>query len=249
MYELPASVRLSLWLTDALRSGRDLLDAVVDALPDVDDADPAIDRLTLWRDLGERVVCVDLPTPGVLGGLLPANSEAARAAAIAGECIFVPGLGGALVPNLEMYGPHGDQGLRLTMTAYDSAPVAAYSLAALSYSEIDRRFREALLRETAHLEGLNVHPFESRNRRARADERVTSALWALPLGLNDRALRILTTAGLVTAAIDEALAVPAGVDAASSTSRDASLRRLLAESQLAISHAATCAALELAGYR
>lgn len=247
MYELPASVRLALWLTHAFRYRRNLTDALTDALPDVDDVDPALERIELWRDLGERVVCVDLPHPGVLGGLLPPTSAAARAAAEAGECLFVPSLGGALVPRLEIYGPPGDTGLRLTLEGHDSEPVPQHRLAMLSLADIDRRFREAMLREVELLEDVNALPFGAASHRARADERAAAAEWALPPGLAPRAVRIMTTGGLVTAALDQAMATPAGHERVSSATRDMALRRLLAETQLAIAEAATFAALDLAG--
>ena len=54
MSSLPASVRLALWAT-ASYAGRLPLEEVMDrALPDVDDVRGDVDRLALWRDLGER---------------------------------------------------------------------------------------------------------------------------------------------------------------------------------------------------
>lgn len=249
MYELPASVRLALWLTHALRYRRPLLDAVHAALPDVDDVDAALPQLELWRDLGERVVCVDLPHPGVMGGLLPPTSAAAGAAREVGECIFVPSLGGALVPRLEIYGPATDEGLRLVLEAHDSDPVPAHRLEMLSLPDIDRRFREAMLREVTALEELDALPFGAASHRQRADDRAATAQWALPPGLSPRALRIITSGGLIMAALDQALATPAGHDVATSTTRTQALRRLMGETHLAVAEAATVAALELSGHR
>lgn len=246
MYELPASVRLSLWLTHAFRFGRDVRDAVSDALPDVDDVAGDVDRVQVWRDLGERAVCVDLPHHGVLGGLLPPASQAMTAALETGECLFVPSLGGALVPRLEIYGPPTDEGLRVVFEAHDSEPVPAHRLGMLSLPDIDRRFREAMLREVSVLEQLDIQPFGASSHRARAENRLADAQWALPPGLPSRALRIITTAGLVTAAIDSALGTPAGHDARTQLTRDEPLRRLLGEVQLAMAEAATYAALDLA---
>ena len=249
MYELPASVRLSVWLTHAFRFRRPLTDAVADALPDVDDVDPAVERLQLWRDMGERVVCVDLPQPGMFGSLLPPTSAAAAVASEVGECLFVPSLGGALVPRLEVYGPADDEGLRLTLEPHDSDPVPAHRLEMLALPDIDRRFRETMLREVELLEELGAMPLSASRHRAAADERAAAAQWALPPGLPSRAVRIITTAGLVLAALDQARAVPAGHDASSHSVRDAALRRLSAQTQTTMAEATTVAALELGGYR
>lgn len=253
MHELPASVRLSLWLTRALRDSTPLEQAIVQALPDVDDVAGGLDQIELWRDFGERVVCVDLPRPGVHGGLLPPGSAATSAAMSAGECLFVPSWGGVLVPELEIYGPAGDEGLKLTFVAHDGDPVPIHRLQALALPQTDRRFREALMEHVADLESLQIAPFlGASNPRARVDDRLAGAQWALPEGIAPRALRIITTAGLVVAALDEALASPTshgGLDAASSTSRERALRSLLDEAELALAEATTAAALDLAGPR
>lgn len=249
VHELPASVRLALWLTHAIRHGRSLESAIVDALPDLDHVEGALERVELWRDLGERVVCVDLPRPGVHGGLLPPGSAATIAALEAGECLFVPSLGGVLVPRLEYYGPPSDRGLKLTLESHDGEPVPTHRLDALSLSDIDRRFREALLRDVAVLEALDVQPFMGSGARGRVDERLSSSQWALPPGLAPRALRIITTAGLVTAALDEAATVPGGLHVGAASGRDVTLARLLGEAELAMAEATTVAALELSGLR
>lgn len=250
VYELPASVRLALWLTHAIRYARPFEDALDDALPDLDHVEGGLDRLELWRDLGEQVVCVDLPRPGVHGGLLPPGSAATSAAQEVGECLFVPSLGGVLVPRLEYYGPAGDEGLMLTLEPHDSEPVARHRLDALSLPDIDRRFREALLRDVATLETLDVAPFLGAGGRGRVDERIAGAEWALPPGIPTRALRIITTAGLVVAALDEAQSIAGGsLDATTSRTRDMTLTRLLGEAELALAEAATVAALDLAGLR
>lgn len=247
MFELPASVRLSLWLTQAFTYRTDIEDAVASALPDVDHLDGDVARLGLWQDLGERVVCVDLPHLGAFGGLMPGGSPGASAAIEAGECLFVPSLGGLIVPRLEIFGPAGDEGLKLTLESYDSDPVPIHRLTMLMLPEIDRRFRESLLAHVETLETLDVQPFGAATHRRRTDDRLESAQWALPRGIPNRALKIITTAGLVTAAIDEALKVPAGIDAATQRRRDEPLRALLGEAQLAMAQATTYAALDIAG--
>ena len=249
MYELPASVRLALWLTHALRFDRPLAEAMEAALPDLDHVDGGLEHLELWRDLGERVICVDLPRPGIHGGLLPAGSPATAAAQEAGECLFVPSLGGVLVPRLAFFGPPGDQGLAVSFEAHDSEPVPSHRLEALALADIDRRFREALLGGIDDLERLDVAPFLASPARGRVDDRLACARWALPPGLPPRALRIITTAGRLVAALDEAQEGHGGIDAARASGRDLALRRLQGEAELALAEAATAAALEIAGLR
>src|SRR6476661_1377386 len=104
MPELPASVRLSLWTTHAWATGSALENAVRRALPDVDHVEGDLDRLALWRDLGERALLVALPAPGDLVGMPRAAPEVLAAAADGGECVFVPALGGLLVPSISSFG-------------------------------------------------------------------------------------------------------------------------------------------------
>lgn len=249
VYELPVSVRLALWLTHAIRHRSPFEDAVRAALPDVDALDGDTERFETWRDLGERAVCVDLPRPGAHGGLLPATSAALPAALDVGECLFVPSLGGCLVPHLEWYGPTGDEGLLLRLEAHDSDPVPVHRVEMLTLPDIDRRFRTALLEHVGDLEELDVQPFLGSGARDRADARLDATRWALPPGLTSRASRLITTSGLVVTAVDQALAEPTGADASSTQRRDAALRALLAEAELALAQAATVAALELGGLR
>lgn len=246
MYELPASVRLALWATHAIAADRPLTEAIGAALPDVDAVEGALPRLELWRDLGERVVCVDLPRPGVHGGLLPPGGPATQAAIEAGECLFVPSLGGVLVPRLEYYGPVGDEGLKLTLEPHDSDPVPIHRLEALALPDIDRRMREAMLAHVDALEALEIRPFLGSTARERVDDRLDTARWALPSGLAPRAMRIITTAGVVVAALDEALASSAGLDASSAVARERTIRSLLGEAELTLAQAATVAAMGLA---
>ena len=56
MPELPASVRLSLWVTQAWASGASLEKAIGLAMPDVDHVAGDLAQLGLWRDLGEQAL-------------------------------------------------------------------------------------------------------------------------------------------------------------------------------------------------
>ena len=158
MSVLPLCVRLSLWVTAAYAGQLTLEDAVHRAHPDLDPVTGDLDRLSLWRDLGERAVLVALPRPGNLSGTPRGSADFIAAATGAGECIYVPGIGGALVPRIEHFGPADDQGTRVTWTAYDCEPMPVHTLEALSLSEIEQGFRHELMERTRAIEDLDAGP-------------------------------------------------------------------------------------------
>jgi hypothetical protein len=246
---LPASVRLALWAT-ASYAGRLPLEEVMDrALPDVDDVRGDVDRLALWRDLGERVVLVALPRPGDLSGMPRGSADLVAAATEAGECVFVPGIGGALVPTLESFGPEGDQGTQVTWTAYDAEPVPVHTLEALSLGEVDLRFRQELAEQTRQIDALDARPW-SALARARADEWVQPRGWGLPDGLPQRALRVLSTASIVSLGTELGLTLPSpALTSAPDDRRRVLLTSLRAAADRAVATAATVGALSLAGMR
>ncbi len=133
MPALPLSVRFALWATTALQALLPIDDAVAAAHPDVDHVtgDPAA-HLELWRDFGESAALASLPRPGDLTGMPRAGVDGSGAAATAGKCVFVAGMGGLLVPTLSSFGPKGDEGTAAAWAAYDSEPVPRYQLEALS---------------------------------------------------------------------------------------------------------------------
>ncbi|MDE9364471.1 hypothetical protein PZ938_02555 [Luteipulveratus sp. YIM 133132] len=249
MSTLPASVRLSLWVTAAYAGHLDLDDALGHALPDVDHVTGATDRLRLWQDLGERVLCVALPRPGQLATLPRGNPELIGAATDAGECVFVPAIGGALVPVIEEFGPEGDTGTQVTWSAYDADPVPAHLLEAMDESEIERTLREHLVDATQELDALDAKPWAGSPLRAMADERTAMREWGLPPGLPGRALRIIQLAGTVAAACDFALEHSQVHDATTDARRHRLLLDLLGGAETALAHATTAAAQSLAGLR
>jgi len=250
MAELPASVRLALWATTSYAARSPLEDALARALPDVDHVDgDAVARLELWRDLGERAVLVALPRSGDLRGMPRGSAEFVAAATVAGECLYVPGVGGALVPRIEVYGPEVDQGTRVTWTAYDTDPVPVHALEALSLSEIERELRQERAELTEALDGLDARPWAGSDLRMTADERLGSG-WGLPRGLSPRAISIMTMASQVGAITDVALSHVGHAVSGHGTERR---RMLLADLQgtadRALAAAATVAALNVAGLR
>ena len=57
-------MRLALWTTHVWSTGGRLEDAMRLATPDVDHVAGDLDRLSLWRDLGEQALLVALPAAG-----------------------------------------------------------------------------------------------------------------------------------------------------------------------------------------
>ena len=249
MSVLPVSVRLSLWATAAYAGRLPFEEVMNRAHPDMDHVTGADDRLSLWRALGERVVLVALPRPGNLTGMPRGSAELIAAATDAGECVYVPAVGGAMVPNIERFGPDGDQGTQVTWTAYDCDPVPAHTLEGLSLNEIEMGFRRDLAACTSAIEALDATAWAGSEFRSLADQRSTSQ-WGLPDGLPRRATNVITMAALVGVATE--LGLSAGAQSQVLTSVVAEQRRVLltdldAIADTAMAAAATAAALSMAG--
>jgi len=248
---LPVCVRLSLWATAAYAGQLTVQEAVYRAHPDLDHVTGDLDRLSLWRGLGERAVLVALPRPGNFSGMPRASAELIAAAAHAGECVYVPGIGGALVPTIEHFGPSGDQGTQVTWSAYDCDPVPVHTLDALSLSEIERRFRQELMEHTRAIEALDVKSWPDSPFRAMADGLSIGQL-GLPGGLPSRATKIIIMAALIGAATELGLSDQAQSHVLTSTvaqRRRMALTHLDASADTAMAAAATVAALSIAGLR
>jgi hypothetical protein len=251
MSALPVCVRLALWATAAYAGQLRVEDVVHRAHPDLDHVGGDLDRLCLWRDLGERAVLVALPRPGNLGGMPRGSPELIAAATDAGECVFVPGVGGALVPTIERFGPAGDQGTQVTWSAYEADPVPTHTLEALSLGEIELGFRQRLMEHTRAIEALDAAPWAGNPFRSIADEQGV-ARWGLPDGLPSRAIRIITMAALVGVATELGLSVQAQsqvLTAMVAEQRRRVLTDLDALAEEAMAAAATVAALSMAGLR
>jgi hypothetical protein len=251
MSTLPVCVRLALWATAAYAGQLRVEDVLHRAHPDLDHVSGDLDRLRLWRDLGERAVLVALPRPGNLGGMPGGSPELIAAATDAGECVYVPGVGGALVPTIEAFGPPGDQGTRVTWCAYEADPVPAHTLEALSLGEIEVGFRQKLMEHTRAIEALDAGQWAGSPFRAMADERLAGR-WGLPEGLPSRATRIITMAALVGVATELGLSVHAQsqvLTAMVAEQRRRVLTDLDATAEAAMAAAATVAALSMAGLR
>jgi len=251
MSVLPLSLRLSLWATAAYAGQLTVDEAMDQAHPDLDDITGDLEHLSLWRDLGERAVLVALPRPGNLSGMPRGSAELIAAATDAGECVYVPGIGGALVPVIEHFGPADDLGTRVTWSAYDCDPVPVHTLEALSLSEIEQEFRQVLLEQTQAIENLDAKPWAGNQFRSMADE-LTISQWGMPDGLPSRATRIITMAALVGVAAELGLSDQAESQVLTVTvaeQRRILLNALDASADQAMAAAATVAALSLAGLR
>jgi hypothetical protein len=194
---------------------------------------------------------VALPRPGNLSGMPRGSPELIAAATDAGECVYVPGVGGALVPTIEHFGPAGDQGTQVTWAAYEAEPVPAHTLEALSLSEIELGFRQKLMEHTRVIEALDTGQWAGSPFRTMADEAVPGR-WGLPEGLPSRATRIITMAALVGVATELGLSVQAQsqvLTAVVAEQRRRSLCDLDAIADTAMAAAATVAALSMAGLR
>ena len=248
---LPLCLRLSLWATAAYAGHLSVQEAVVRAHPDLDPVTGDLGRLSLWRELGERAVLVALPRPGNLSGMPRGSTEFTGAATEAGECVYVPSIGAALVPTIEHFGPADDQGTGVTWSAYDCDPVPVHALEALSLSEIDQRFRQELLDQTRAIEDLDALPWAGSPFRSMADE-LSLVQWGLPAGMPPRATKIITSAASVAMATELGLSDEAQSQILTglvAQRRHQALADLDASAERAMAAAATVAALALAGLR
>jgi hypothetical protein len=267
MPELPASVRLSLWTTYAWGSGthpgahagtngswRSWLEEVLRrALPDIDHVSGDLDRLTLWHELGEQALLVALPSPGDLSGMPGAPAPAQAIAAEVGECVFVPGVGGMLVPSMSSYGSGSggslDLGTRVDWTAYDADPVPRHRLEALEPSQLERHLREAIATATASLDAMGGQPFSAPAARELADAAL-GGRWGLPPDLPARAARVIGLAGTVSQVVDVALEAGDGaLTASTAAARHTVLLRLRRAADEALAAATNAACAALAGWR
>ena len=253
MPELPASVRLALLTTAAWNGGGDLEAAVETALPDVDHVAGDLGRLGLWRDLGERALLVALPAPRDLTGLPGAPGPAQGAAATAGECVFVPGVGGMLVPTIATFGSHAgsalDTGTRVDWKAFDADPVPQHRIEALEPSQLERHLRQELIEATEALDRIGGRPFSPGAARDLADAAL-GGRWGLPAGLPPRPQRVIALAGTVGQIVDAGLeGRDDALDTATSQARRSLLRRLQRCADRALADATNAACAVLAGWR
>ena len=237
--ELPASVRVAVWASHAWARHADAETVVRAALPDADVVIGLVEGLRLWRDLGETAVYAALPRPGATG-LLPGGDPVSTDAAVsAGECLFVAGIGGLLVPTQVGFGSTG-AGLAVRWEPHDADPVPAHRLAGLDVAAADRR-----LRVTVHdaIDGLGDGGWTDawQGRSAAPLERE----WSLPGDLPERLRGLLARAGSVLEVADAGLE---HADGSASAALSEQRRRVLLTVRSAASEALEVAACAAAGY-
>lgn len=248
MADLPASVRVALWSTAAL-GGRVGVDEVPQrAMPDLDHVDGLASQLGLWRDLGERLVLVALPRSGDLRGMPRGSPDLVAAATEAEELVYVTGVGGALVPQIQTFGPAGDQGWEARWTAFDSDPVPQHVVQQLSLPDVELELRRGVADLTQALAGAPGQPLSGHGLERAVRESVDEA-WGLPEGLPPRAIRVIELAGAITGLADAGLDHRLhSVDSSSTLQRERILRELLGISTQALVAATNVGALHLAGW-
>lgn len=249
MADLPASVRVALWSTAAL-GGRLALDQVPGrAMPDLDHVEGLLPQLELWRDLGERVVLAALPRAGDLRSMPRGQADLVAAATLSEELVYVTGLGGALVPQIQQFGPDGDQGWEARWVAFDADPVPQHVVQQLSLPDVELELRREVAALTEQLAGAPGQPLSGHGLEGAVRDRL-DASWGLPEGLPPRAIRVIELAGAITglagAGLDHRLH---SVDSSSTVRREQILRQLHDASSRALVAATNVGALHLAGWR
>jgi hypothetical protein len=250
--ELPASVRLALWVTASWRGGPSTKEALSKAFPDLDHVAGDLARLDVWRDLGEQALFVALPRPGDITRMPRGSTAATAHAADAGECVFVAGIGGVLVPTLTEFGPEGDVGVRADWTAYEADPVPRHRMEMLDLREIERELMTRLREHTARFEEVGGHPW-GHEARAEAQADLDAALWGIPPATSGRALRLMSLAANVSRlahrTADLTSLGSSGLDAGTAAGRGVLLRNLAADADTALADATNVAVMTIAGWR
>ena len=181
-----------------------------------------------------------------------ASTAAAAHAAEVGECVYVAGLGGLLVPTLSTFGPEGDVGHRMDWTAYEADPVPRHRLEMLDLRDVERTLMTRLAEHTARLADIGGQPW-GQEARAAAESDLDALVWGVPRTTPGRALRIMSLAGTASQLADRATSLTSlgssGIDTSTMASRSAALRSLGGDADLALAQATNVAVMTLAGWR
>jgi hypothetical protein len=162
MLALPRSARLAVWGDGWLGGEATLADVVarvqgddephtVAGVPGHGAAGSLATALGAMRANGVRALRVALPRPGDPQGLSGPPELNADAVA-AGEAVLAVGAPAALVPDVQTFGPPGDQGHLVTWTWREAVPPAGGP----SLGEAERALSEALIAASSTLTGLDV---------------------------------------------------------------------------------------------
>lgn len=253
MSSLPVCVRLALWATAAYQGRLDFSRVMALAAPDVPCHGGRLDFLRIWHSLGEQAVLVALARPGDTTTLPQGPPDFIDAATQAGECVYVAGLGAALVPRWGFAGGPGERSQMLTWEAYDCEPVPVHRLEALSLREIDTALRLELTSAIEDLEAMHTHPWAGRGLRELADARLgveTGGSLGLPDGLPARAVRSIGLASTLATVADLGLEqLPDAPSHALTAARAKRLSKLQSIADALLAQATCVAAMTMAGWR
>lgn len=250
MTELPACVRLALWVTDAWSSESDasLTHAIERALPDIDHVSGLVEQLRLWRGIGEGALLVALPSPGDPTGLPRCGPTALQEAIDAGEAVFVPGIGGLAIPQDSTFGSEGARGRRLDFTVHEADALPTHRLQALAVPDLERRVTRAMREATEAGDRLGGQPLLGSMAREVADARL-GGQWALPAGLPERARSVIVMAGAAASIARTAMEYPDGaLDSTTAAARASVVRDLAREADAVLADAANAACAAMAGW-
>ncbi|HYO85997.1 MAG TPA: hypothetical protein VES01_06010 [Dermatophilaceae bacterium] len=255
MSSLPIAVRVALWVTAAHRDHRAgavdttaLRRAIRAAAVEVDTPISPERTLRSWAELGEHAVLMALPRAGDLTGLPRGPANFTAAAVDAGECVYAPALGAALVPRLHRFGSLLEPGLEVRWDCYDCDPMPTHRLEALAIRDIEARLTQHVAAAVVSLDAAEalIWPAAEGSRGGTAD----SQGWALPPGIPARSMALIAHAASIGDIAEDALARHATSVAASGLNqRDAALRQLTAAADAALADATCVAALSMAGLR
>ena len=252
MSELPASVRLALWVTHSWNGGPPLTETLRRSFPDLDHVAGDLAALQLWNDLGERALFVALPRPGDTSRMPPGSLGAAALAIDVGECVFVPGIGGVLVPTLSEFGPEGDVGVRADWTAFEADPVPRHRLEMLDLRQVHRTLLARLSEHAERFESVGGAPWGA-DVRAEIESGVGTTRWGVPGATPGRALALMGMAADVSRVAHRTGALTSlgsgGLDAGTTASRAMLLRALAADADDALTDATNIAVMTIAGWR
>lgn len=249
MSVLPASVRVALWASAAFAEGGDLERAVGKALPDIDHCTGLVEALRGWQSVGEQAVLCALVRPGDVTRMPQGSQDLAAAATDAEELIYVPGIGGALVPTIEPFGPPGDQGWATYWHSFPADPMPVHRVQALDLGQVAYQLRTDLVSLTDELSSTPSGFGGAAGLEQAARDRLAGQ-WGVPEGLPPRALRTIdlaaSAASLARSGLDHRIE---SLDVTTAQRRAVTLRQLRDQADDALCDATNAAILHLVGWR
>lgn len=231
--DLPRSARLAAWATTWLGNDADLSDVVdkvrgddephtVVELPDLPGEVQLGTALESLRTADASAFTVALPAPGDPTGLAgPADTN--TAAIEAGEAVIVHGADYALVPDITVFGPPGDQGHLVTWRTMPAAVPQPSTTLAEAEQELNAELRDA----AGTLADLDVAGWRPEAAALLDEIRSPQPVAPLPHGYPGRAQTAAANGMRLMAVVRFALEDDGGaVHAAEASARAAALRPL-----------------------